>query len=275
MTTTPLALHHHGPSEGLPLVLLHGFPLDARMWDDVLAAFDERVRVIAVDAPGFGASPSYEQVAAAVGRSAEPALETYADAVAQSLRHIGVSRAVVAGLSMGGYTAMALAERHRGLLAGIALLDTKAEADGAEARAGRLAVAARAEEQGSAAVAGMVDAVLGETSHAQRPDVVERMRTWLAEAPAAGIAWGQRAMAVRPARLTALEDLEVPGLVLRGAEDTMSPQDSAEAMARALGGGSELVVVPRVGHMSAMEDPDAVAEVLRRFCASVAPAHGA
>lgn len=271
MTTTTLALHHHGPSDGTPLVLLHGFPLDARMWDGVVAALADQVRVIAVDAPGFGASPSFEEVAVGVGRPAEPSLETYADAVAQSLRGVGVTRAVVAGLSMGGYTALALAERHRGLLAGIALLDTKAEDDGEDARAGRLAVAARAEDEGSAAVAGMIDAVLGETTHAQRPDVVDRMRAWLVAAPAAGIAWGQRAMAARPARLTALEDLEVPGLVLRGAEDAMSPQDSAEAMARALGGGSELVVVPRVGHMSAVEDPDAVADVLRRFCASLAP----
>lgn len=274
MTTTPLALHHHGPRDGLPLVLLHGFPLDSRMWEGVVAALDEQVRVVAVDAPGFGASPPFEHVAAAVGRSAEPSLETYAEAVAHSLWNVGVRRAVVAGLSMGGYTAMALAERHRPLLAGIALLDTKAEADGAQARAARLAVAARAEEQGSAAVAGMVEAVLGETTHAQRPEVVVRMRDWLAAAPPAGIAWGQRAMAARPARLTALEDLEVPGLVLRGSEDTMSPQESAEVAARALGGSSELVVLPRVGHMSAVEDPVAVAEVLGRFHASLARAAG-
>ncbi|MEE6280633.1 alpha/beta fold hydrolase [Georgenia sunbinii] len=270
MATTALALHHHGPRTGLPLVLLHGFPLDSRMWDGVLAELAGDIRVIAVDAPGFGDSPLPGDVAAAVDRPDEPSLETFADAVAQSLAAVEVRRAVVAGLSMGGYAALALAERHRGLIAGIALLDTKATGDDDDARAGRLRVAQDAEERGSAAVTGMVGTVLGETTRAERPDVVERLRDLLAQAPGPSIAWAQRAMAVRPTRLTALEDLSVPGLVLRGAEDAMSPQDAAEAMARALGGGSELAVVPRAGHLSAMEDPGAVAEVLRRFYERVA-----
>lgn len=270
MSTTPLALHRHGPATGLPIVLLHGFPLDSRMWDDVVAHLAADVPVITVDAPGFGASPAPDAVAAAVSRSSEPSLETYADAIAQSLRGVGTDRAVVAGLSMGGYALLALAERHRGLLAAVGLLDTRAEADPDDARANRLRVAEEAERDGAATVAGMVDTVLGETTRAERPDVVARMRDWLGEAPATGIAWAQRAMAARPTRLTALEDLEVPGLVLRGAEDTLGPQPAAEAMARALGVGGELVVVPRAGHMSAVEDPAAVAQALRRLHAQVA-----
>ncbi len=270
MTTTgPLALHRHGPAAGLPLVLLHGFPLDARMWDDVVARLSD-LPVITLDAPGFGDSPAPDEVAAAVGRDPAPSLETSADAVAATLRAAGVERAVVAGLSMGGYVTLALAERHRGLLAAVGLLDTNAEEDTEEARATRLRVAEEAERTGADAVAGMVDSVLGETTLAERPDVVARMRGWIGEAPAEGIAWTQRAMAARPARMSALEDLEVPGLVLRGAEDSRSPQASAERMARALGGAAELVVVPRVGHMSAVEDPDAVADALRRLHASVA-----
>ncbi|WP_413452332.1 alpha/beta hydrolase [Georgenia phoenicis] len=269
MSTGPLALHRHGPASGLPLVLLHGFPLDSRMWDDVVARLDD-VPVLTLDAPGFGASPAPDDVAAAVSREPGPSLETYADAIAATLRWEGVERAVVAGLSMGGYVTLALAERHRGLLAAVGLLDTRADADSAEARDKRLRTAEEAGRSGADAVAGMVDVVLGETTRAERPEVVARLREWLAQAPGESIAWGQRAMAARPARLTALEDLEVPGLVLRGAEDITSPQDAAEEMARALGGAAELVVVPRAGHMSAMEDPDAVAQALRRLHAAVA-----
>ncbi len=170
---------------------------------------------------------------------------------------------------MGGYAVLALAERHRSLLAGVGLLDTKAEVDPEDARANRLRVAEEAERSGADAVAGMVDGVLGATTLAERPEVVARLREWLAQAPAEGIAWAQRAMAARPSRLTALEDLEVPGLVLRGAEDATSPQSAAESMARALG-QAELVVVPRAGHMSAMEDPGPVADALRRLHAAVA-----
>ncbi len=269
MSTGPLALHRHGPQTGLPLVLLHGFPLDSRMWDEVVARLDD-VPVVTVDAPGFGGSPAPDDVAAAVSRSPEPSLETSADAVALTLRGAGIERAVVAGLSMGGYVVLALAERHRGLLAAVGLLDTKAEPDPEEARENRLRVAEAAERTGAEAVAGMADTVLGETTLGERPEVVTRMREWLGQAPAVGIAWAQRAMAARPGRLTALEDLEVPGLVLRGAEDATSTQDAAQTMARALGGGAELVVVPRAGHMTAIEDPDAVAGALRRLHATVA-----
>ncbi len=268
MSTGPLALHRHGPAEGLPLVLLHAFPVDSRMWDGVIAHLVD-LPVITLDAPGFGDSPPPDDVAVALGRAPGPSLETYADAVAQTLRGVGVERAVVAGLSMGGYAALALAERHRSLLAAIGLLDTKAEVDSEDARTGRLRVAEDAEHRGAEAVAGMVDVVLGETTRTERPAVVERMRQWLSEAPPVGIAWAQRAMAARPARLTALEDLEVPGLVLRGAQDATASQDSAEAMARALTAGAELVVVPRAGHMSAVEDPPAVARALRALHAAV------
>src|SRR5690606_29193240 len=151
---------------------------------------------------------------------------------------------------MGGYTLLALAERHRGLLAGVGLLDTRADADGDDARANRLAMADAAATQGSGAVAGMLERLLGASTLADDGPVVARVRGWLAEAPPEGIAWAQRAMAARPDRFTALEDLEVPALVLRGAEDAVSPQDANEAMARRLRGGAELLVVPRAGHLS-------------------------
>ena len=258
-----LALHRHGPDEQPPLVLLHGFPLDATMWADVVALLPD-LPVITVDAPGFGGSPSPDAVAEALGRPSDPALETYADAVAASLREAGADRAVVAGLSMGGYAVLALAERHRGLLMGVGLLDTKAAADDAAARANRVAVADAAAQQGSAAVAPMLTQVLGGTTQAERPAVVDRMRIALAAAPPIGISWAQRAMAARPDRLAALEDLEVPVLVLRGAEDEMSPQAAANAMAQVLS-DVEVVVVPHAGHMSAMEAPEAVADALRRL----------
>lgn len=260
---TSLALHRHGPAtDGPPLVLLHAFPLDARMWEPVVARLPQ-LPVLALDAPGFGSSPHPAELATTPG--AEPGLEAYADAVAATLRQAGVERAVVAGVSMGGYAVMALAERHPALLAGVGLLDTKAEADGDDARATRLAVADAAEgPDGAEAVAGMLTTVLGETTQRERPGVVDQVRAWLAEAPPAGIAWAQRAMAARPDRVAPLRDLTVPALVLRGAEDAGAPQPAAEAMAEALA-DAELVVVPRAGHLSPLEDPAAVATALERL----------
>ena len=68
MSTGPLALHRHGPAEGLPLVLLHAFPVDSRMWDGVIAHLVD-LPVITLDAPGFGDSPPPDDVAVALGRA--------------------------------------------------------------------------------------------------------------------------------------------------------------------------------------------------------------
>src|SRR5699024_8809125 len=112
-----------------PLVLLHAFPLDARMWASTISVLPE-VPVLTLDAPGFGGSAPLEG-----------GLEEAADAVTGTLAAAGVRRSVVAGLSMGGYTLLALAERHPGLLTGVGLLDTKASVDPPQGRANRLQMA--------------------------------------------------------------------------------------------------------------------------------------
>ena len=256
-TSTPAAT----PAGSVPLVLLHGFPFDSTMWEDVMGLLGERgVPTIAADAPGFGASPALP---------GEPSLDGAAEALAAVLDDLDLPRVVLGGLSMGGYIAMAFAARHASRLAGLVLLDTKAGTDTDAARANRLRVAEAAERgEDPEAVAGMIEVLLGETTRASEPDVVDLHRRWLAAAPDAGISWGQRAMAARPSRFEVLEDLEVPGLVVRGSEDVLSTQEDAEAMVHALlahGGDAELVVIPGAGHMTATEDPEAVADALESF----------
>jgi len=253
---TGLALHRHGPDlepGGVPLVLLHGFPLDSRMWSTTVELLTD-VPVVTVDAPGFGDSdPLIDD---------EPSLDLYANAVVSTLSDAGIFRAVVAGLSMGGYVALSLAERHPQLLAGIGLLDTKSSADDDAGRAKRLAVAdAALSDEGSAAVAPMVDALLSSATHEDDAELVARVRDWLAQAPPEGIAWAQQAMAARPDRLHVLGALGIPALVLRGEHDALATAQDHAAMADAL--GVEVVVVPRAGHMPAREDPAATAASLR------------
>lgn len=251
-----VVIHGHGPAPAqgsVPLVLLHGFPLDRRMWDGVIEHLDG-VPIYAVDLPGFGAAADAAEPTGAT-------LESFADALAQALHERGVQQAVIAGLSMGGYVLLAFIERHPQLLAGVGLLDTKASADTVEARAARLAVARNAlDEAGSGAVAAMIESLVGPATVSTRPAVVEQLRSWLADAPPPGIAAAQRAMAVRPDRLEVLRALDVPALVLRGEQDSLSGPEEHEAMAALL--NTEVVTVPDVGHMSAVEDAASVAEAL-------------
>lgn len=265
MTTAgPLSLHTYrtGPPTQLPLVLLHGFPLDHRMWDDVADLLPGERTVAAPDLPGLGASPSGADVAAAVGAPPEPSIVTIADAVAATLRAAGIEHAVVAGLSMGGYVAMALVERHPGLVAGLALLDTKSTPDDDAARAGRLRIAAAVLADGAVgAVLGMSRALLGATSLLEHPDLIERLENWITDQGPDGVAWSQRAMAARPDRTAALAGFAGPALVLVGAEDEVTPLAAARHLAAALA-SVELVVVPRSGHLTSIENPEPVAAAL-------------
>lgn len=138
MTTDGMpALHtlRRGTPGSLPLVLLHGFPVDHRMWLDVTDLLPGERTVVAPDLPGFGASPSGPDVATALGADPDvSSVDVMGDGVAAALRDAGIDRAVVAGLSMGGYVALSLAERHPDLVAGLGLVDTKPGADDEQAR---------------------------------------------------------------------------------------------------------------------------------------------
>ncbi len=244
------------------VVLLHAFPLDRRLWDDVVdAVADAGWDVVVPDLRGFGESAYSED-----GPDDEPSLTWMARDVLGILDRIGVNSAVVVGLSLGGYVAMELARQDPSRIAGLALLDTKASADTEEARANRLRVADQVLEAGSTAALAraMLPALLGATTHETRPEVVERVRGWIEEADPAGVAWAQRAMAARPDSHADLAALTVPALVLWGDEDSLAPRPEQESMVEALR-DARAIEVPGSGHLSAVEDPAAVVAALVTF----------
>lgn len=287
--TVDLATRRHGsPAAGAPaLVLLHAFPLHSAMWDGVLAVLDRQLdplpgSLLLVDLPGLGASPV---------PAGQPDLAVSADAVVAAMDAEGIDRAVLAGVSMGGYVALAIARRHPERLAGLGLIDTKATADGEEARANRERVAqAVTGAEGTQALLPSLDALLGETTRRDRPQIVERVRGWMLDANAAGVAWSQRAMAGRPDSTDVLASLSVsftgsgagsgglPVAVVVGAEDGLTPLSEAEAMVAALTGDPAapsavtLTVVPAAGHLAAIEQPEPVAQALAALWASSRPA---
>ncbi len=256
-----IALHYAGRPAGIPLVLLPAFPLDGRMFREVRRHLDGWV--ITADPPGFGDSAAPATVAARLGVSAVPALETWARGLAQALDEVGASRIVLAGASIGGYATMAFAELFPERLAGIGLLDTKAVADDLEHREYRLRMA---DAMMTGAHAGhylepLLNHVVSPVTKKEREALFEQLASWFEQATPAGIAWAQRAMAARPDRLDVLRRLSIPALVLRGEDDTVSTREHCEAMAEAL--GTSVVEIPAAGHMAAVENPEPVAAALR------------
>ena len=247
--------------EALPVVLLHGFPLDHRMWEATAAGLVGPREVLAADLPG-SSGRTLSGAGSSRAQDEAPSLDDAADRLAAELAARGRRRAVVVGLSMGGYVALALAERHPELVVALGLVDTKSTADTDEARAARLQVADETERLGTVeAVTGMATSLVGESTRAAQPAVSEQLAAWIEEQDPADVAWAQRAMAARPDRTHVLAAFRGPVTVVVGDEDTVTPVAAAEHMVEAAP-AAQLVVVPRSGHMSAVEQPAAVAAAL-------------
>ena len=242
--------------QGPALLLLHAFPLGLAMWEPQARAFAASHQVIRFDARGFGGSPPGDGLLT---------MERIADDAVALLDHVGVSRAVVCGLSMGGYAAFALVRRYADRLKGLVLADTRAGADSDAARSARAAQADMVRKKGSAAIADAVLAKLvGETTHKQRPELVARLRETIAANPPRGIADALAGLAARGDATPMLREVRVPTLVVCGAEDVITPVAEAEALVRGIV-GSRLEVVPAAGHLSSLENPDRFNEVLGKF----------
>ncbi|WP_061296867.1 alpha/beta fold hydrolase [Herbidospora cretacea] len=248
-----MKLHTRTTGTGPPLVLLHGFPLSSAMWLAQREGLSGDHQVITPDLRGFGGSRLGDD---------EPSIDAMADDVAELLDTLSLDKAVVGGLSMGGYVTMALARRHPSRLSGVILADTKASPDTPEAAANREAVARRVLDGGD--LLDSVPNLLGATSLERRGMVVGRVRGLVGAAPAQASAWAQRAMAARPDSFDTLRALSVPALVIVGDEDKVTPVADAEAMAKALPDG-RLVVIGRAGHLSAIETPETFNRTVSAF----------
>ncbi len=237
---------------GKTVVLLHAFPFDGRMWRATAEALADRGRVVVPDLRGFGASQLGE---------GEVSIAGMADDVAALLDHLGVARATVGGLSMGGYVALAFAGRHGARLDGLVLADTRAAADSDKAKAGRAEALALVEREGVAAyVERQIPALLSPSaSEAVRQQVRE-----LGKQLPAGVSAGLRALRDRPDRRGELAAIACPTLVIAGTADALSTLDEMTAMASGIA-GARLVPIPGAGHLSNLERPDEFVDALREL----------
>jgi pimeloyl-ACP methyl ester carboxylesterase len=244
-----------GRGQGLPLVLLHAFPLDCRMWSAQVEEFSGRHRVIAPDYRGFGQS-----------RPATPfTIESLADEVHALLESIGALPCVMGGLSMGGYVSLAYACKYPHDLRGLILADTRAEADTPDGKQNRQKMIELARTSGSKAVADQMEPkLLAPDTREHRPDIVKAMRAMADHNPPEAIEHALAAMRDRPDRIEELSSIAIPTLILVGSADTITPPSVAHAMHERIP-RSQFVEIPGAGHLAAMEQPAQVNRAMRNF----------
>jgi pimeloyl-ACP methyl ester carboxylesterase len=244
-----------GGAQKPPLVLVHGFPLDARMWDAQVGALSQDRRVIVPDLPGFGRSKS----------DAPFTLASLADSLHALLSAVGAIPCVLAGLSMGGYMALAYVKKYAADLRGLILVDTKAEPDTAEGKQARDKMIDLARTEGAKAVADqMMPKMLAKDAPDQRPQVARQLRQIMESCPATTIAHALAAMRDRPDRSGELAAIKVPMLILVGDSDAITPPAVAQSMADKIP-GAQLVTIRGAGHMSPMEQPEQVNRAIMSF----------
>lgn len=244
---------------GPALVLLHGYPLDGAMWSGVARALSGRFRVLKPDLPGRG-----ETAAASEGT-----IQDYADFLQAILDGLP-SPAGLAGFSMGGYVALALARRRPANLRALAFVDTRASADDAGGRAKRDEAIATVRSKGVTAIAdAMLPRLLGPFSLSNR-ELVERVKRIMLRQKPETVEADLTAMRDRPDSRDLLPQIDVPTLVMVGEEDALTPPPDSQAMTAAIP-GAKLVTIAGAGHLAPMERPGAVAAALGEFFEAALP----
>jgi 3-oxoadipate enol-lactonase len=241
---------------GKAIVFLHAFPLNLTMWDEQVAEFASTNRVVTFDWRGFGES----ELAGGIS-----SMEDYADDLAGLLNRLSIDRAVICGLSMGGYTSFAFRRKYADRISAMILADTRATPDNEEGKQARHEMADLARKKGAAALVDkMLPRLLGETTQRDKPAVVERVKSMIESGQPEGIAQALLAMADRPDSTPLLSQIDCPALIIVGNEDKLTPPSESEKIKQAIP-DSTLAVIDDAGHLPNIEQPASFNLALSRF----------
>jgi pimeloyl-ACP methyl ester carboxylesterase len=236
--------------KALPLVLVHGYPFDHSMWYSVIASLGSAAKVFAPDLPGFGRSgPPPDQL---------PSLEILADYLLHAAENHGHKRFVLVGMSMGGYVALALAEKYPERVAGLGLVSSQAASDTEETKQNRGALIQRLRKEGVSAAVQAILPKMFSPARQKQADLAALVTEGAEKAGVAGLCWALEAMAKRPDRTAMVQSLEIPVLVAHGTEDAIIPFPKARALAEACK-KPQFVEIRGAGHATPLETPDHVA----------------
>jgi len=255
----PLYRNERGPTSGLPVVFIHGFPFSHAMWLPQLEAASASFRAIAYDLRGFGASRadlSYFSI------------EGHVDDLVGLLDELRVPQAILVGLSMGGYIALRALERNPERILGAVLADTRAEADSNEMKIKRAGQMKQILQEGLAGFAeNQCRAVFTTENLEKKSEIVRGIRDVILQTPLATVAGHLSALAARTDTTAALPKIQVPTLILVGEKDTLTPPEAARAMHENIP-GSRLEILPHAAHLSNLENPEAFNRHLLQFLRS-------
>ena len=247
-----ISMAYTDKGQGVPLVFVHGFPLSRGCWRPQIDSLSNMCRTIAPDLRGFGATGA---------TSGTTTIDQFADDIAALLGELDTGPAVLVGHSMGGYVALAFARRHADLLRGLVLVATRAGQDSPEAAAGRRATAEKVRAEGTRVVVEAMAPKMLAPGNGDA-DIEAAVQGFMEPSSRDGVIGALLGMAERPDSTPLLGQIEVPTLVVTGADDLVIDPAESQTMAQAIP-GSQLHVIPDAGHLVAYEQAEAFNAILR------------
>ena len=256
LNDTVINYTEHGIPKGLPVIFIQGFPFSLEMWEPQIQSLLNNIRAITYDVRGHGSSD--------VG-DGQYTIELFVDDLIALLDHLVIEKAVLCGLSMGGYIALRAVERHPERISGLVLCDTKSESDTNEAKIKRTAALKTVKTKGSQAFAeDFVKAVFWEKTFENNPDTVEFIKKIICMNSSHGICGTLLALASRTDTTSVLSTINVSTCIIVGEHDKLTPPSTAQTMQRIIP-GSELHVLSNAGHISNLENTEEFNEKLFTF----------
>lgn len=257
ITVNGLPIAYTDDGDGHPLLFIHGFPLNRQMWAPQVGELAKVARVIAPDLRGHGESPRlpgpYEMDLLASDMAA------FLDALAIK------KRIVICGLSMGGYVAFAFYRKYPERLRAMILTATRAAADTTDGKANRDAMADRVSTMGIMPVVdAMAPKLLSPISLKEKPDLAKKVSDIMQTTSAEGMIGALMGMKLRPDTSGMLKEIQVPTLVVHGADDQIVPLQEARQMADKIP-GAQFEMIPLAGHLPNLEQPELFNKLLMEF----------
>jgi pimeloyl-ACP methyl ester carboxylesterase len=249
--------------QGLPVLFIHGYPLNRAMWDPQVDGLSEFIRVLAPDLRGHGDS---ESTPVDDNKSMGYSMDLMAEDCAALLSKLDISHPVVlCGLSMGGYISFAFYRKYPERVKGLILAATRASAESSEGKAARDEAIQLATSKGSMAIAeASLPKILSPKTYVSQTDLVRRVNEIMKINSIDGIIGDLIGMKTRPDSTTLLPEINVPTLMLHGADDQIIPLEEVEAM-HAATPGSKLVIIPDAGHLINLEQPELFNRSIRNY----------
>lgn len=245
-------MHDEKKFSGIPIIFLHAFPLNLRMWEPQIGFLnDHHIKYLALNYPGFDQSPLPKNPKVRVD------INFYAEKVNELLQELRFSKAIFVGLSMGGYVAFALYRRWPELFAGLVLANTRASADDEAGRLRRIRMIEdlKKTEDPHPIFEQHLLKFFTATTQSENQQLVDFTRDIMAESTIPGIILALQAMATRPAAFDLLACMTFPVLLLAGASDELTTIADARMMLNTIP-QAKLEIIPYAAHLSNLERPE-------------------